>query len=152
MDDLLKYECDLYGMTYIELKTKKLDKKDSVLGAYDDEENVIYIDSNHLANNPCKDCINTILHEFRHYYQKKAYDIIKEMKEKNIDYSNVPYYYDAEKWLEAHENYSSAGGDYTYYSNELEADSREYAEKESKKYKKYFDDNGNKNENTQDDT
>ena len=60
------------------------------------------------------------------------------MKEKNIDYSNVPYYYDAEKWLEAHENYSNAGGDYTYYSNELEVDSREYAEKEFEKYRKYI--------------
>ena len=139
LDHLLQLECRNNKLPPIELRAAKINLSDKVQGEYDDIKDVIYISSNHLANNPSKECAKTILHEFRHYYQKQTYIVIRQMNEKGIDYSNTSYFDDAAKWLDAHDNYSNIGGYDSYYSNELEADSREYAEKEFEKYIKYFD-------------
>ncbi len=139
-------ECSKNNMEVIPFKAKKLEKNDNVLGRYDNEENIIYIDQIHIAKDSAEDCVKTLLHEFRHYCQYETCNVIWEMREKGIDYSGSPYFKAADEWAEAVEKYEDIDGFLSYYENSLEADARDYSSTALGEYRNALGLNGDINE------
>lgn len=138
LHNLFAYECEINNMPLIPFKAKKLNSRDTVFGAFDDETLVVYIDQIHLAKDNAESCINTVLHESRHYYQYCVCSVINNMDDKGIDYSTSTYFNQAADWAKANKDYENNDGYYGYYTNSLEADARDYAETEIEYYEDFF--------------
>ncbi|MCR5105671.1 MAG: hypothetical protein K6B68_14645 [Eubacterium sp.] len=100
-------------------------------GYYDCDKNLIFIRPEDIVDtDDPEQCINSVLHEGRHAYQRASIDYIEA---NNIDIS-LPIYADEREWKKNYENYvefSSVNPDVTQYiayrNQPLEVDSYSFA-------------------------
>ena len=93
------------------------------LGQYTYTTHTISIDTSYLETTSAKDAVNTIAHEARHAYQRRAVEALKSVPE---EYYNLYMFYDVcgfQKGFETYGNDSLEG----YITNNLEIDARRYA-------------------------
>lgn len=111
----------------------------TTLGAYDNESNQIYINTEHLANSSAEESIRTLCHETYHSMQ---YYLIR-----SIDMNNpalqTAYFKQLQDWKDNQDNYKQASvyGFEAYENQPLEVAAREYGEKETTKIISYIEDN-----------
>ena len=98
--------------------------KENVLGEYAYQTHTISIDTEFLQYGSVYKVIDTLMHEVRHAYQRRAIEALSKVPE---EYYSLSMFYDACLFQNGEKNYGK-GGMYGYYSNELEVDARKYAE------------------------
>ena len=97
------------------------EKPPQLLGGYSPSKNTIELNSNYLNDPDCSDLLNTILHESRHAFQKKA---INDPGSVSIDQETI------DSWKNNFTNYVSSSWGYEAYRNQpLESDAFDFADK-----------------------
>lgn len=135
---LVDFESDVLGVPSIPVTAAMIGY--STLGAYDNETNQIWINTEHLANSPVRDVVNSACHEVHHSYVNYLV--------KTLDWNNPAmtsaYFTELRELMDSQENYKSASVyDFSEYKNQpLEVAAREYAEEETAKIMTYIDDGG----------
>lgn len=112
----------------------------ATLGAYDDESNQMWINTEHLANSSVSDIINTIAHETHHAYV----DYLVNTLDWDNPVMNSAYFTELRELMDSQENYKSAGkyGFDAYENQPLEVAAREYTEKETARIMTYIEGGG----------
>jgi len=97
------------------------------------ENNMIHFNAYHLGTRSKAQCIATTAHELYHKYQIELIDKTKTiLSEETLQ---LQYFDELSSWISADANYIKDKGHYdSYYKNDLEQSSREYAEKMLEKY------------------
>lgn len=125
---LVDFESDVLGVPTIPVTAGMIGAL--TLGAYDNETNEMWINTEHLADSPIEECIRTVCHETFHSQQ---YYLVK-----TIDWDNpafqTAYFKQLRDWMENAQEYKSAWvyGFSQYENQPLEVTAREYAENETK--------------------
>lgn len=131
---LVDFESDILGIPSVPIKADMIG--DFTLGAIDNEQNEIWINTEHLANSSAEDCIRTICHEVYHSMQ---YYLVT-----SLDWNNAalqtPYFAELQTWSQNQNNYKNAWvyGFDEYENQPIEVAAREYAEIETKRIIDFF--------------
>lgn len=134
MQRLVNFETDKLGIPTVPVTADMIGAY--TLGAYSDETNEIWINTEHLVRSSAAECIQTICHEVYHSYQ---YYLINTLDWDNPALSTA-YFDDLRSWVENGQEYKSAGvyGFDAYETQPLEVTAREYAEEETAEIMKYM--------------
>ena len=102
---------------------------DNLLGDYDHAERIIRISRDHLETDDADECLNTILHEVYHCYERSLMDLYIELPEQA---QSLYLFRDCRQYIEETRNYvggiDSDEGIIEYYNQQVEEDCRTYAE------------------------
>lgn len=133
MQKLVDFESDVLGIPTISVTAGMIG--DVTLGAYDNETNEMWINTEHLANSSAEDSIRTICHETYHsmqYYLIKSIDMTTPALQ-------TAYFKELQDWADNQENYKQAGvyGFDAYENQPLEVAAREYSTQESLRIMEY---------------
>ena len=93
-----------------------------VVGQYDWERESITIDLQMLGQSSAADCLDTVLHEMYHHYQRCLVDCYATMEN---EYRTLRAFRQVPEYMEESEHYQSDGME--YYEQSLEEDAREHA-------------------------
>lgn len=125
--ELVDFESDVLGIPTIPVTSAMIGT--ATLGAYDNESNQIWINTEHLAYSSVNECIQTICHEVYHSFQ---YYLVT-----TLDWNNpalqTAYFDELHSWLLNQGDYKSAWiyGFDEYENQPLEVAAREYAKDET---------------------
>lgn len=109
----------------------------ATLGAYDNESNQMWINTEHLANSPVQEVISTTVHEVHHAYV----DYLVSTLDWNNPAMNSAYFAELRELMDSQENYKSTRnyGFDAYENQPLEVAAREYASEETSRIMTYID-------------
>lgn len=127
---LAKYYCKELGTEEIPVYAGVLEY--GTRGLYTSGENpAIYISMSVLEDYGIDKAAECLLHEVHHHYQHAVIDTLLELKKANVNFWELKYYQDAIGLAAAKSNYGkdSLSMD-TYLENEMEVQSRTYAEEQ----------------------
>lgn len=96
---------------------------------YKDSENHIYFNLDYLQKSNSSECLETVLHEVYHCWQK---NIIGAYESTDDKYKSLRIFATARKYSESSDNYAKNGID--YFTQIFEEDARIYAEGVAEKY------------------
>lgn len=131
---LVDFESDILGIPSIPIKADMIG--DYTLGAFNNEQNEMWINTEHLANSSAEDCIRTICHESYHSLQ---YYLVN-----SLDWNNkalqTPYFSELQAWQQNQRDYKDAWvyGFDEYENQPLEIAARQYAEIETQRIMDYI--------------
>lgn len=133
MQALANFECERLGIPPIPVTAEVLGA--FTLGQYSDETKEMWIDIEHLAESPVKECIQTICHEIYHSAQ---HYLVENMDWEN-DVLQSFYFEELRDWKNNQEDYKSAwiSGFDAYENQPLEVTARSYAEEETERILSY---------------
>lgn len=104
----------------------------SMLGAYSDAQHLIWINLNHMENDPAEKVLSTLLHEVYHSYE---YQLVNLYQSVPMEYRDLVLFRNTKYYIQEDENYINGSDDYEgYASQHLEMDSEKYAEGGVEKY------------------
>lgn len=109
----------------------------ATLGAYDNESNQMWINTEHLASSSPREIVNTICHEVHHAYV----DYLVNTLDWDNPAMNSSYFAELRELMDSQKNYKSAW-DYGFdaYENQpLEVAAREYASEETARIMTYIE-------------
>lgn len=132
---LVDFESDVLGVPTIPVTAAMIGY--STLGAYDNETNQMWVNTEHLANSPAEEVINTVCHEVHHSYVNYLVSAL----DWNNPAMNSAYFAELKELMDSQENYKSASSyGYLEYANQpLEVAAREYGEEETAKIMAYIE-------------
>lgn len=125
--ELVNFESDVLGVPTIPVTAAMIGY--TTLGAYDNETNQMWVNTEHLANFPVREVINTVCHEVHHSYVNY---LVKTLDWDNPA-MNSAYFAELKELMDSQKNYKSASlYGYSEYANQpLEVAAREYAKEET---------------------
>lgn len=124
MNLIAKIESDNLGLEETPL-VRIQNMKDSLLGSYSEEENLIRINVDHLEDQDKSQYIKTIAHECFHAWEYKIIDVYGSLQNDNI--KGLYPYNKASIYKNELDNYVSGGDDYKKYSSQaVEQDAEAY--------------------------
>lgn len=132
--DILQVICDYECKNNLGCDSPKVvaghPEHDAIYGSYSSQTKTIIINVEHLANDPAEDVLDTLLHEARHAYQHAAVNAFNAIEEDLSEEAKaLSCFKTIESYRDNFENYISGNGDYySYYDQEVESDSRSWAE------------------------
>lgn len=132
------YECMfILGCEPVRLQVGNTNHK-NVLGEYDHAMRCITIDEEHVRSDGVTDVLDTLLHETRHVYQNNLVDMYQSLDgHLKEEYVNLLPFRQAQEYSLEFDAYCHGEDDFTqYYNQEVERDSREWADKRLREY--YF--------------
>lgn len=101
-------------------------------GCYSDVDHSITVNRDHLLYDSAKSLINTIAHESYHSLQFRILDVYENASEES---KSLIIFSPAVKYKDEFSNYIEGDEDYeAYYSQQCEADARNYARNETTRY------------------
>ena len=105
-------------------------ERDTIYGSYSSKTKTITISVEHLANDPAEDVLDTLLHEARHAYQHAIVNAFNAIEENLSEEAKaLSCFRTIEDYRDNFENYISGNEDYfSYYDQDVESDSRSWAE------------------------
>lgn len=127
MQRFVDFETEKLGISSIPITADMIGEY--TLGAYSNETNEMWINTEYLARSSASECIQTVCHETYHSYQYYLVSV--------LDWNNpalqTAYFEELHSWLLNQENYKSAWlyGFDEYENQPLEVSAREYAENEA---------------------
>ena len=128
LQTLLNCETTYWGIEPVTLKAKSME--DYKGGYYESKDRIVYISYDVIMGTDNSECIETVLHEGRHFYQ---YSMIQYAIDNNLDISQ-PIYADIREWKENTNNYCEFSGNesdvlsyLTYKSQPIERDAYSYS-------------------------
>ena len=135
MQKLVDFESDVLGIPTVPVTSAMIGT--ATLGAYDNESNQMWINTEHLANSSVQEVINTICHEVHHSYV----DYLVSTLDWDNPAMNSAYFAELRELMDSQENYKSAWnyGFAAYENQPLEVAAREYALEESSRIMTYID-------------
>lgn len=130
IEKMIKLEAAFLNIKTCDYKYENLNK--NILGVYNKQEKIIYVNSGKLLNNAddYKRLLNTIIHEIRHRYQIEAmrnpddFPETKNISATYLEFSDITYPRDKSK----------KGYRAEYWANGLEEDARAYAAARTEQY------------------
>lgn len=127
IQELVDFESGVLGIPTVPVTSAMIGT--ATLGAYDNELNQMWINTEHLANSSVCDVINTICHEVHHSYV----DYLVNTLDWDNPAMNSAYFAELRELMDSQENYKSAWsyGFDAYENQPLEVAAREYSEKET---------------------
>lgn len=136
--ELVDFESDVLGIPTVPVTSAMIGT--ATLGAYDNELNQMWINTEHLANSSVCDVINTICHEVHHSYV----DYLINTLDWDNPAMNSAYFAELRELMDSQENYKSAWsyGFDAYENQPLEVAAREYSEKETAIIMTYIEGSG----------
>ncbi|MBR4049547.1 MAG: hypothetical protein IKK09_03540 [Clostridia bacterium] len=136
--ELVDFESDVLGIPTVPVTSVMIGT--ATLGAYDNELNQMWINTEHLANSSVCDVINTICHEVHHSYV----DYLVNTLDWDNPAMNSAYFAELRELMDSQENYKSAWsyGFDAYENQPLEVAAREYSEKETAIIMTYIEGSG----------
>lgn len=124
------YECEkILGCSSPKVAAGHLEH-DTICGSYRTLTKTIIINVEHLANDPEEEVLDTLLHEARHVYQHATVDAFNAI-EGNLseETKGLSCFKTIESYRDNFEHYVNGNRDYdSYYDQEIENDSRSWAE------------------------
>ncbi len=138
MQKLVDFESNVLGIPSISVTADMIGAL--TLGAYNNETNEMWINTEHLAKSSSQDVINTIVHEVHHAY----IDYLVSTLDWDNPAMNSAYFRELKELKDSQENYKSAWsyGFATYENQPLEVAAREYSEQETAKIMTYIEGSG----------
>lgn len=135
MQKLVDFESEVLGVPTVPVTSAMIDT--ATLGAYDNESNQMWINTEHLANSSVQEVINTICHEVHHSYV----DYLVNTLDWDNPAMNSAYFAELRELMDSQENYKSAWnyGFDAYENQPLEVAAREYASEETMRIMTYID-------------
>lgn len=135
-------EQEYLGLPYI-LNVGTANLQGDTLGYYNDATRQIIVSVDHLLNGSPFDILTSLLHEVFHSFEYRCCDAWNDT---DVELQSLMLYRNARTYAEEFENYIDGDTDfYSYYWQQCEVDSREYAESRIKDYYKkineYFGEN-----------
>ena len=105
-------------------------ERDTIYGSYSSQTKTITISVEHLANDSVEDVLDTLLHEARHAYQHATVSALKAIeKDLSEEAKALSCFRTIETYRDNLENYINGSKDYySYYDQDVESDSRSWAE------------------------
>jgi len=98
----------------------------NTLACYIEEMHMIQINIDHLETAPAHEILNSVCHEARHGYQHCLVDVYNHTDE---TYRNLQLFHSAQSYAREFDDYVDGYADfYSYYAQDCEEDSRQYAE------------------------
>lgn len=98
---------------------------ENILGYYNDGTHEIVINLESLLNDEVYEVLDTLCHEVYHSYQHRLADVYNSA---DANTQNLKLFKDLSSYVEELNDYKSGIEDYyTYYTQEIESDAREYA-------------------------
>ncbi len=136
--ELVDFESDVLGIPTVPVTSAMIGT--ATLGAYDNELNQMWINTEHLANSSVCDVINTICHEVHHSYV----DYLVNTLDWDNPAMNSAYFAELRELMDSQENYKSVWsyGFDAYENQPLEVAAREYSEKETAIIMTYIEGSG----------
>ena len=106
------------------------------LGAYDNETNQMWINTEYLANSSTDECIQTLCHEVHHAYV----NYLASSLDWDDPVLNTAYFKELREWVNNQKNYKSAWryGFDAYENQPIEVAARSFAEEETALIKSYI--------------
>lgn len=132
--DILQIICDYECKTNLGCDSPKVvaghPERDTIYGSYSSKTKTITISVEHLANDPAEDVLDTLLHEARHAYQHATVNAFNAIEENLSEGAKALSCFKViESYRNNFENYISGNEDYySYYDQDVESDSRSWAE------------------------
>lgn len=130
---LVDFEAGRLGIPSVPVKAKMIGT--FVQGAYNDESNEIYVNTEYLAEFSVDECIRTVCHEVYHAFQ---YYLITTLDMDNPALQTA-YFEELQSWFQNQDDYKTVmeHGFDAYENQPLEVAAREYADKETEKIMNY---------------
>lgn len=120
-------EAGRLGIPAVTLTTNKLPR--FILSNYSREDGSIYIDVQHIKNDPVDGVTRTVIHEVFHAYQNTLTKYLASLDSEFVE--NCAYFDEVRSWAENQDNYISGYSDFDSYREQpLEASANEYADSE----------------------
>lgn len=132
--DILQVICDYECKNSLGCDSPKVvaghPERDTIYGSYSSQTKTITISVDHLANDPAEDVLDTLLHEARHAYQHAAVNALNAIeKDLSEEAKALSCFKTIKAYRDNFENYISGSKDYySYYDQDVESDSRSWAE------------------------
>lgn len=138
IQELVDFESGVLGIPTVPVTSAIIGM--ATLGAYDNESNQMWINTEHLANSSVNEVINTICHETHHSYV----DYLVSTLDWDNPAMNSAYFTELRELMDSQENYKSAWsyGFDAYENQPLEVAAREYGEKETARIMTYIEGSG----------
>lgn len=132
---LVDFESGVLGIPAVPVTSAMIGM--ATLGAYDNESNQMWINTEHLANSPVQEVISTTVHEVHHAYV----DYLVSTLDWNNPAMNSAYFAELRELMDSQENYKSTRnyGFDAYENQPLEVAAREYASEETSRIMTYID-------------
>lgn len=132
--DILQVICDYECKNNLGCDSPKVvaghPERDTIYGSYSSKTKTITISVEHLANDSAENVLDTLLHEARHAYQHATVNAFNAIEENLSEEAKALSCFKAmESYRNNFENYISGNEDYySYYDQDVESDSRSWAE------------------------
>lgn len=132
---LVDFESGVLGIPTVPVTSAMIGM--ATLGAYDNESNQMWINTEHLANSSVHEVINTICHETHHSYV----DYLVSTLDWDNPAMNSAYFAELRELMDSQENYKNAWnyGFDAYENQPLEVAAREYASEETARIMTYIE-------------
>ena len=133
IQELVDFESEALGIPTVPVTSAMIGM--ATLGAYDNESNQMWINTEHLAKSSVQEVINTICHEVHHSYV----DYLASTLDWNNPAMNSAYFTELKELRDSQESYKSAWsyGFDAYENQPLEVAAREYASEETARIMTY---------------
>ena len=133
--ELVDFESTVLGIPTVPVTSAMIGT--ATLGAYDNESNQMWINTEHLANSSPRDIVTTTCHEVHHAYV----DYLVNTLDWDNPAMNSAYFTELRELMDSQENYKSAWnyGLDAYENQPLEVAAREYASEETSRIMTYID-------------
>ncbi len=135
IQELVDFESEVLGIPSVPVSSAMIGM--ATLGAYDNESNQMWINTEHLAHSSVQEVINTICHEVHHSYV----DYLVSTLDWDNPAMNSAYFAELRELMDSQENYKSARiyGFDAYENQPLEVAAREYAFEETARIMAYIE-------------
>lgn len=135
IQELVDFESGVLGIPTVPITSAMIGI--TTLGAYDNESNQMWINTEHLANSPVQEVISTTVHEVHHSYV----DYLVSTLDWNNPAMNSAYFAELRELMDSQKNYKSARnyGFDAYENQPLEVAAREYASEETARIMTYIE-------------
>lgn len=135
IQELVDFESGVLGIPTVPVTSAMIGI--ATLGAYDNESNQMWINTEHLANSPVQEVISTTVHEVHHSYV----DYLVSTLDWDNPAMNSAYFAELRELMDSQENYKSAWsyGFAAYENQPLEVAAREYASEETARIMTYIE-------------
>lgn len=132
--ELVDFESNILGIPTIPVASAMIGT--ATLGAYDNESNEMWINTEHLANASVEEVIQTVCHEV---YHSNQYYLVSTLDWDNPAL-NTAYFKELRDWMSNQDSYKSAWeyGFGIYENQPLEVAARQYAEEETQRILSYI--------------
>lgn len=140
LQSISDYECvQVLGCEPVRLDVSEL-MDERTLGSYVKPFNTVYINPMHLDGSSACDVVNTVLHESRHVWQSMMVDIYNEVEgELSHSLNSLPLFDAVRVFRYNEDNYNDGKKNFDdYYVQEIERDSRAWAEQRMWVYYPYM--------------